>query len=129
MASDDDFLRAILEDPGDDSLRLVYADWLEERGDPRGEFIRVQVELARMADDDPGRPDLEWRERELLQDHGDQWRAPLPAWAHRGCQFRRGFVGFVACDAAQFLAGAADLVAAAPLERLRLTGLHEHLKG
>src|SRR5262249_7610438 len=31
----------------------VYADWLEERGDPRGEFIRVQCQLARLQQDNP----------------------------------------------------------------------------
>jgi len=45
------FLRAILEAPDDDGPRLVYADWLEERGEEaRAEFIRVQVELARTPD-------------------------------------------------------------------------------
>jgi uncharacterized protein (TIGR02996 family) len=39
--------RAILCDPADDTLRLAYADWLEENGEGEyGEFIRVQVELA-----------------------------------------------------------------------------------
>jgi uncharacterized protein (TIGR02996 family) len=43
------FLKAILADTdGDDGPRLVYADWLDEHGDPRGEFIRVQCELARL---------------------------------------------------------------------------------
>lgn len=40
-------LDAILDTPGDDVPRLVYADWLEDNGQPeRAEFIRVQVELA-----------------------------------------------------------------------------------
>jgi uncharacterized protein (TIGR02996 family) len=43
-------LRAILDDPADDTPRLVYADWLEENGDAggrlRAEFIRLQIELA-----------------------------------------------------------------------------------
>lgn len=39
-------LHAIQEDPADDTLRLVYADWLEEQGDPRCEFIRLQLQLA-----------------------------------------------------------------------------------
>jgi len=37
------FIDTILERPDDDGPRLVYADWLEERGDPRGEFIRLQI--------------------------------------------------------------------------------------
>lgn len=46
MDDGDRLLQAVLDDPGDDAPRLVLADWLEERGDPRGEFIRVQVALA-----------------------------------------------------------------------------------
>jgi uncharacterized protein (TIGR02996 family) len=43
--SDDDkaFLRAILNDPGELTRWLVYADWLDERDDPRGRFIRLEV--------------------------------------------------------------------------------------
>ena len=42
------FLRAICENPEDDTVRLVYADWLDENGDAdRAEFIRVHCELAR----------------------------------------------------------------------------------
>ena len=41
------FLDAILADPADDTVRLVYADWLEEHGRPeRAEFIRLQVKLG-----------------------------------------------------------------------------------
>lgn len=40
------FLRAIVDDPSDTFARLVYADWLESHGDPRGEFIRVQCEIG-----------------------------------------------------------------------------------
>lgn len=36
------FLRAIADQPEDDAPRLVYADWLEERNDPRAEYLRVE---------------------------------------------------------------------------------------
>jgi uncharacterized protein (TIGR02996 family) len=49
----DDLIRAIIEDPDDDGPRLVYADFLDERNDPRGELIRVQCERATLAEDDP----------------------------------------------------------------------------
>jgi uncharacterized protein (TIGR02996 family) len=47
MQSDDDtaFQRAILANPADTTLKLVYADWLQEHDDPRAEFVRLQVEL------------------------------------------------------------------------------------
>jgi len=39
-------LEAILANPDDETQLLVYADWLEERGDPRGVNIRANVELS-----------------------------------------------------------------------------------
>jgi uncharacterized protein (TIGR02996 family) len=42
MSDDDAFLRAILVNPDDETCRLVYADWLEERGDGRGPFLRLE---------------------------------------------------------------------------------------
>ena len=51
MSDGDAILAAILAKPEDDAPRLVYADWLEEfggeAGAARGEFIRVQIELAK----------------------------------------------------------------------------------
>jgi uncharacterized protein (TIGR02996 family) len=40
------FLRAIADAPEDDATRLVYADWLEERGDPRSAYVRVATRAA-----------------------------------------------------------------------------------
>ena len=36
------FLAAIQRDPNDEASRLVYADWLEERGDERAEYVRLE---------------------------------------------------------------------------------------
>ena len=69
MSPDDAFLADIIENPDNDFPRLVYADWLEEQGDPRGEFIHAQCQLARMDEHDPQRPHLEIRERDLLVRH------------------------------------------------------------
>lgn len=49
MSERDAFLAAIAENPDDDTGRLVFADWLDERNDPLGEFIRVQIKLARLS--------------------------------------------------------------------------------
>jgi uncharacterized protein (TIGR02996 family) len=68
--------QAILEDPEDTGLRLVYADWLEEHGDAdRAEFIRVQCRLEEMAEDDEAWPELEAREQYLLRQHAKGWQA------------------------------------------------------
>jgi uncharacterized protein (TIGR02996 family) len=37
MSDDEAFLRAILANPADDAPRLIYADWLDERGDRASE--------------------------------------------------------------------------------------------
>lgn len=59
-------LQAIIDSPDDDGLRLVYADFLEERGEPeRATFIRVQIELANLPQADERRVSLEAKEREL----------------------------------------------------------------
>jgi uncharacterized protein (TIGR02996 family) len=59
MSSHESFLEALKADPGDDVTRLVYADWLEEQGDARGEFLRLEVELSRLPDHDERYPALE----------------------------------------------------------------------
>jgi uncharacterized protein (TIGR02996 family) len=47
MTEERAFLLAILERPDDDAPKLIYADWLEERGDPRAEFLRLMVKVRR----------------------------------------------------------------------------------
>lgn len=42
------FLNSIRDEPEDDTVRLVYADWLDEHDEPdRAELIRVQCELGK----------------------------------------------------------------------------------
>jgi uncharacterized protein (TIGR02996 family) len=74
------FLRGLKAKPDDDALRLVYADWLEEQGDARGELLRVAVALEAAAADDPSLPDLRRRVQELR---------PLAtaAWLAVACRF------------------------------------------
>jgi uncharacterized protein (TIGR02996 family) len=56
MADDPEaaLLEAVHADPNDLQARAIYADWLEERGDPRGEYLRLDMQLvslpARLAD-------------------------------------------------------------------------------
>ena len=46
MSDEAGFLRAIQENPEDGDARLVYADWLQERGDIRGEYLRLEHQFA-----------------------------------------------------------------------------------
>jgi uncharacterized protein (TIGR02996 family) len=86
------FLQDIKENPDDDTPRLIFADWLEEHGDPRGEFIRVQCELSRTAVDDPRRDELARRQRVLRDPNEKAWLHPIPDVLQIGRIFRRGLV-------------------------------------
>jgi uncharacterized protein (TIGR02996 family) len=74
MHSDEDFLTALATSPSDDVTRLVYADWLEERGDSvtKAEFLRLTVKLA----EDPrkaGKKRLRKRLQQLAADLDTDW--------------------------------------------------------
>jgi uncharacterized protein (TIGR02996 family) len=40
-------LAAVVANPDDDTNRLVYADWLDERDDPRGAYLRAEVACSK----------------------------------------------------------------------------------
>src|ERR1700694_1500200 len=77
MNDEDSLIQAVLDTPDDDAPRLNYADWLAERGDHRGEFIRLQCQLWKTAAEDPRRSALKAREKELLEANEDAWCTPL----------------------------------------------------
>jgi uncharacterized protein (TIGR02996 family) len=85
-AEEEALLAAIYARPDDDAPRLVYADWLLERGDERGEFI--QLELSERS------PEAEARHAELEAVAQLRWRGPL-AEVLLEVRFRRGFVADV----------------------------------
>ena len=72
-------LGAIYADPASDGPRAIYADWLIERGDPRGEFIVLQL---------TGK-DRE-RTANLEREHGRAWLGGLAACCSE-VTFARGF--------------------------------------
>ena len=49
MNERDCFIRQICEQPDDDVRRLVFADWLEEHGEPEGAVLR-RYDLRRIND-------------------------------------------------------------------------------
>ena len=48
MSEEAAFLQAISAAPEDDTARLVYADWLDDRSDPRAAYVRLEVKRHRM---------------------------------------------------------------------------------
>jgi uncharacterized protein (TIGR02996 family) len=118
MSDRDALLAAVLAAADDDAPRLVFADWLDERGDSRGEFVRVQCALARLPADDPRRAELERREHDLLTAHQAAWAEPLRGLAS-DWTYRRGFIESVAVDASAFVARGAELFRRGPVRRVR----------
>jgi uncharacterized protein (TIGR02996 family) len=64
----------ILENPDDAAAYLVYADWLQAQGDPRGELIVVQHSLATKPE---SKASLTASEKKLFADHAAQLLGPL----------------------------------------------------
>src|SRR5262245_59356213 len=65
--------QAIAAEPDDLAAHAAYADWLMQQGDPRGEFIQVQLALEEPGRDATERERLKQREAELLGAHGSAW--------------------------------------------------------
>ncbi|HWO25568.1 MAG TPA: TIGR02996 domain-containing protein [Kofleriaceae bacterium] len=83
-------LAAVYADPESDEPRFVYADYLQARGDPRGELIVLQIQRAR------GEATAKTlaRERALLRKHAAAFLGPLSSVvAVREAVFERGFLG------------------------------------
>ena len=58
----------------------VYADWLEQQGDPaRGALLHLQCELAELSVHERRAHEARWEILALVAEHGKRWRAELPA--------------------------------------------------
>ncbi len=74
MPTQPDLYQSILDDPLNDTPRLVYADWCEENGDAdRAEFIRTQLDLDSVHPFDNRYHDLQDRADDLLASNRKSW--------------------------------------------------------
>jgi uncharacterized protein (TIGR02996 family) len=78
MSDGDEFLRAIAA-PKEDAPRLAYAEWLTQRGDPFGDFFRVQCRLARTDPKDSAYDSLREMEQNLFTHHACGWLGDVVA--------------------------------------------------
>jgi uncharacterized protein (TIGR02996 family) len=77
------FVAAILADPADDLAGLAFADWLDERGDPRAEYFRLRHQLRALEPDNRAgtrrrKSELRLRIRAALAGHWVGLRGCLP---------------------------------------------------
>src|SRR5262249_3822520 len=133
------FLQSIVDAPADDAPRLIFADWLDEHGDPeRARFIRTQCRLAGLTpaqeasdlEDGEERCRLEADEAELLPLMRDRlvnrehprWVGKLSSWVkEQQPEFERGFVARLTTTPTKFLARADEVMKATPIQHLSLT--------
>ena len=126
MSDEATFSAAVAASPDDDLPRLVFADWLDDRGESeRAEFVRAQVQCAATPAWEPFAVYCRHRRPEWTT--GDPWRTTLPwvqGWAvewHPDRAFRRGFGhSLLIRDMTAFLADAPRLFDAAPIDELHL---------
>jgi uncharacterized protein (TIGR02996 family) len=101
MCHKDNYLEAVCDAPDNDVPRLEYATWLTQKGDPRGEFIRLQCELAGIPAGESRHQELNAQVQELLKLHEQEWLGALwgklSAWT-----FARGFLDSVTVDGTRY---------------------------
>jgi hypothetical protein len=102
----------------------VYADWLLERGDARGELIRLQCALAALQKNDPQRAELEPRVARLIADFGPRIAGTVAEHAS-GYSFARGFVSEVTMTAGGFRKHGGRFFREHPVDALRLRPVDE----
>jgi uncharacterized protein (TIGR02996 family) len=120
MDDDRGFREAIREHPDDDLHRLAWADWLDESGQiERAEFIRAQLRLASLPEDDPTRDADEDAADDLLAPHEKEWAGRVGGLVLEW-QWRRGCIEQVTVWADTLLRHGEELFALAPIREIRL---------
>jgi uncharacterized protein (TIGR02996 family) len=130
MATEAELMRAVLADPDGNQPRQAYMEWAAERGDPRADFIRVQLALAEAHR--RGASVEEWSplynaSRAYIDKGGALWRLPLEPLVIENLidkpGFRRGFVEDVTMDATDFARNAPRVYAVAPIRYVSLRNI------
>jgi uncharacterized protein (TIGR02996 family) len=95
VTDDEAFIRAIVDSPGDDTPRLVYADWLDDRDDPGAKYVRIEAEAIRRWNETRDMPTLMGGIARM----GDAGASLDPVWVARMSRPPFG----VCCDHVRFL--------------------------
>ncbi len=80
VSDDEAFTKTLIARPDDRAAWSAYADYLSERGDPRGEFMAVQIALEDESLPKAERAALKKTEAALLKQHERDWLGPLAAF-------------------------------------------------
>ena len=130
-----DPIHAVLSAPDDDAVRLEHAGRLVRAGDPRGRFIQLQCEVARLSDDDSRRASVEASLARVpvlpewslgLTEAGLKMPSLRPSepWQFKPpWTFCRGYVEHLFVDADALVNIGAELARAYPIRSLAIPGL------
>jgi uncharacterized protein (TIGR02996 family) len=118
--SEANLLAAIVAAPDDDEPRLVYADWLIERGEPHGELIRLECELARTDERSARALELHQIIEPMLKTSWRLFAGELAPWASER-SFHRGFVDEVSMSLGTFAKHGEALFSRHPIRGLTVT--------
>ena len=112
-------MRTIVDNPDADLPRLVYADWLDEQGDPKlsmlAEFIRLDIEAETLPVRSERRKAFDQRQYELLALDRDAVRLPTADWPHESFTLRRGLPERLHCTLKRFAEGGAAVLELVPI--------------
>jgi uncharacterized protein (TIGR02996 family) len=112
---------AVIINPDDDTPRLIYADWLDENGQPdRATFIRLQIEAARAERFGLQARSLQGQAEQLLDTHLLPWTRHLNGQIVGLPQFQRGFIHHVAIDALASESVLTTLLQAEPIQSVSI---------
>jgi uncharacterized protein (TIGR02996 family) len=124
MTDRDALLAAVIDLPEDDLPRLVFADWLEEHGEPaRAAFIRTQIAAEALPPGDPNRVAMELTAAGLLREYRAAWDRELPEWVtlqDTKIVYRRGFADELSTTPRRLFRDGHELFAVAPVRVVRL---------
>jgi len=119
------FLRAIVANPQDDLVRLVYADFLEESGDPnqiaRAHYIRAQIEIENLPTGTPEFVETSALLARIEDMFMDQFQLELPVdlVEYYTIAYRRGFLDSVRLPIDEF-----QLIGKRLFDAYPILGLH-----
>ena len=116
------FLTTILAEPDDDTPRLVFADWLDERGSeedhPRAALIRAQCRLENLPEGHAERTKLEREAKRILRKHEGHWTKSIRSTKLLSdITFRRGFIDGGSMSPTAFVQRGEELFKLAPTLR------------
>lgn len=134
-------LSAAAANPDDDTLRLAYADWLDEHSGEvfatQAAFVRLQVRRSQLSPFDPDRGSVLDEEAAMLKNYRRGWNGRIHHRLHRRglrnlvdarrgairrWDYHRGMVAQVAASADAFVDHADLIFSLGPVESLRLIG-------